>query len=213
MKIYDISVPVNKDLTVWKGDPPVTISKVASVQNDGYNLHRLDISAHTGTHIDAPLHFIENGGNIGSIPLDALIGPVLVIEIPHETLKITDHILQSFDIPQSVERILFKTRNSKLWEKAPYFDESYTALVSSGAQYLVERKMKFVGMDYLSISTMDDLVEPHKILLSNRIVILESCNLQDVPAGMYQLICLPLKTNEIEGAPVRAILMADDTSL
>ena len=213
MKIYDITVPITDALTVWKGDPPVTITKVASTQNDGYNLHRLDISAHTGTHIDAPLHFIEHGGNIGSISLESMIGPVMVIEIADEIQNITGEVLEGLHIPKSIERIIFKTKNSKLWHKAPRFDESYTALVTSGAQYLVDRKIKLVGMDYLSISVIDDLVQPHKILLSNRIVILESCNLLEVPAGMYQLICLPLKVNEIEGAPVRAILLANDTTL
>ena len=213
MDIYDISVPINHDLTVWAGDPPVHINQESFVEKDGYNLHRLNISAHTGTHIDAPLHFLENGGNIGTIPLDQLIGPVVVVEIPESVTRITDQIISKLNIPESAERILFKTSNSKLWERGPEFVDSYVALDSSGARALLERNIKLVGIDYLSISVMVDLVQPHKMLLSNRVVILESCNLLDVPAGEYQLVCLPLKVNGIEGAPVRAILMAKDTAL
>jgi arylformamidase len=213
MYIYDISVPINNDLTVWLGDPPVSISQESFIERDGYNLNRLTISAHTGTHIDAPLHYIKDGPNIGSIELEQLIGPVLVIEIPQEIKIITGQVIESLNIPASTERILFKTENSKLWGRNTGFEKSYVGLDSSGAAAILKSKIKFVGMDYLSISILDDLVEPHKLLLSNKVVILESCNLSAVPAGEYQLVCLPLKVNEIEGAPVRAILLAKDAAL
>ncbi|MBI9050515.1 MAG: cyclase family protein [Anaerolineaceae bacterium] len=211
MKIYDISVLVNEKLLVWPDDPPVELIQAASIENgDGYNLNRLKISAHIGTHIDAPLHFFEQGKNIGSIALETLIGPVQVVEIPAEIQRINSKIIDQLNIKHDVKRLIFKTENSKLWGRTQDFYESYTALDTSGAGRIVELGITLVGIDYLSISIFSEITKPHMILLSKDIVILEGCDLSDVPAGEYQLICLPLKVNEIEGAPVRAVLITEE---
>jgi arylformamidase len=173
-------------------------------------LSYLHISAHTGTHIDAPLHFLEDGGSIGGIALERLIGPVQVVEVPVGTSCINAAVIEALPIQSGVERILFKTSNSSLWGKGNQFDETYTALDTSGAEKLVDLGIHLVGIDYLSISIFEDVMQPHIILLSKEVVILEGCDLSNVQPGMYTLICLPLKINSSEGAPVRAILMQEE---
>lgn len=211
MKILDISVNVDSDSPVWSGDPAVRIESAASIQNgDSYNLSYLHISAHTGTHIDAPLHFLEHGGSIGSIALERMMGPVQVVEIPVGNHRINEAVIGDLPIQAGVERIIFKTSNSALWGKGNQFHEAYTALDSSGAEKLVDLGIQLVGIDYLSISIFEDVMQPHILLLSKGIVILEGCNLSNVQPGIYSLICLPLKINSIEGAPVRAILMQEE---
>jgi arylformamidase len=211
VKILDISVNVDASLPVWSGDPAVKIEGAASIKNgDSYNLSYLHISAHTGTHIDAPLHFLEDGGSIGSIALERMIGPVQVVAIPAGTFRINAAMIEKLPIQKGVERILFKTSNSALWGKGNLFYEDYTALDVSGAKKLVDLGIQLVGIDYLSISIFEDTIQPHILLLSKGIVILEGCDLSNVPPGTYNLICLPLKVNAIEGAPVRAILIQDE---
>jgi arylformamidase len=211
MKILDISVNVDASLPVWSGDPAVKIEGAASIINgDSYNLSYLHISAHTGTHIDAPLHFIEDGGSIGSIALERMIGSVQVVEVPAGTSHINAAVIENLSIQAGVERILFKTSNSALWGKGNQFDETYTALDASGAGKLVDLGIQLVGIDYLSISIFEDVIQPHILLLSKGIIILEGCDLSNIQPGMYSLICLPLKVNAIEGAPVRAILMQEE---
>ena len=207
MQTYDISVKIDEQLPVWPGDPAVVIKQDVSM-DDGemYNLHSLQISAHTGTHIDAPLHFLAQGKPIGAIPLDYLIGPAQVIEIPDEVHAIDAEIIRQCGIVSNVKKVLFKTANSQLWGKHNLFHEAYTALNSNGAKVLAEMDIHLVGVDYLSISVYEDTARPHILLLQKDVVLLEGINLSDVEAGIYELICLPLKLNDIEGAPARAIL-------
>lgn len=210
MKILDISVPVDVKLPVWPGDPQVKVVQAASTQDgDGYNLSRMEISAHSGTHIDAPYHFLADGGKVGSIPLEWLMGVVQVVEVPAEVNRINAEVIEKLQINPEVSRILFKTANSSLWSKNLPFYQAYTALDSSGAEKLAQMNLHLVGIDYLSISVFDDVISPHEILLSRQVVLLEGCDLSAVSPGMYQLICLPLRMDELEGAPVRAVLLQE----
>ena len=211
MRVYDISVKIDEQLPVWPGDPAVSIvQEVSMATGDSYNLHRLHISAHTGTHIDAPLHFLDGGKTIGDIPLEYLIGPAQVVEIPERVHAIDAAVIQAAGIVPGVKKILFKTTNSRLWNSGRTFHEEYTALNTDGAQALAELGVHLVGVDYLSVSVYDDISQPHIILLQEDVVLLEGIDLSDVDAGIYELICLPLKLNDIEGAPARAILRRNE---
>lgn len=211
MRTYDISVAINAQLPVWPGDPAVSIQQAVSMAaGDLYNLSYLNISAHTGTHIDAPLHFLHQGKPIGDIPLEHLVGPAQVVAIADDIRYIDADVIKQAGIVPGAKKILFKTINSILWGKSSQFFENYTALNTSGAQALVDLGVHLIGIDYLSVSVFDDTIKPHILLLSQDIVLLEGCDLSAVEPGAYELICLPLKLNEIEGSPARAILRRPD---
>lgn len=176
---------------------------------DRFTLTRLRMSAHTGTHIDAPAHFIKGGGTIDDIDLEALIGPVQVIDLASADGHITRGDLQAAGLPAGTERVLLKTKNSALW-KNPVFRNDYVALAADGAQWLVERRMRLVGIDYLSVEAFDSTeFAAHNSLLAAGVVVLEGVNLQEVGSGTYQLVCLPLKIEGAEGAPTRAVLILE----
>lgn len=214
MPFYDISVSVSNDLPTWPGDPAVNISDWRSLANgDGANLSMLNLGAHTGTHVDAPAHFIEGAGKVESLPLDALIGEVEVVLVPDEYRAIDEEFVRAH-CPADAQRILFKTRNSAFWNEAqPEFHTDFTYLDLAAAQMLALRGVKLVGIDYLSIEKYNSPKhETHVALLSHGVVILEGVNLSDVSAGKYELICLPLRlrSNLGDGAPARAVLRAAD---
>lgn len=210
MPLYDITVPVSNDLPTWPGDPAVNISDWRGLANgDGANVSNLNLGAHTGTHVDAPAHFIEGAAKIESLPLEALIGEAEVINVPEDCLAIDDEFVRAH-CPADAKRILFKTRNSAFWSEAqPQFHTDFTYLETEAAQTLAQRGVKLVGIDYLSIEKYaSPKHETHLALLSRGVVILEGVNLSDVPAGKYELICLPLRlrSNLGDGAPTRAVL-------
>lgn len=207
MRYLDISVGIKTDMLVWPGDDPVKVSWAARIEDgEEPNVSSLEIGAHVGTHIDMPLHFIEGGANLDSLDLDRLIGLALVVEVP-DYLKVIDHqFLEGLNL-RECKRLLFKTSNSRLWQNPQLkFYKDYVAVDPSGAKWLVEHGCELVGIDYLSIAPYDQSQEPHEILLSNGVIVLESINLDQVPTGAYELICLPLKLEGREASPVRAIL-------
>ena len=208
--IYDITVPISNELAAWPGDPAVRISDWRSLsKGDGANVSMLNFGAHTGTHVDAPAHFIEGAAKVETLPLAALIGEVQVVEVPADHREIDEEFVVAQCAPES-ERVLFKTRNSAFWsESESEFRKDFTYLGLAAAQRLVERGIKLVGIDYLSIEQFgSEKHETHVALLSHGVVILEGVNLTDVPAGKYELICLPLRlrSNKGDGAPARAVL-------
>ncbi|OHD70623.1 MAG: hypothetical protein A2W19_03495 [Spirochaetes bacterium RBG_16_49_21] len=207
MKIYDISLPISTSLPVWPGDPRVELERTSSIASGAdTNMTRIMMGAHTGTHIDAPYHFLENGKTVDAVSLEACIGPCLVVELESDAL-IEKKELDGLDLG-GCERILFKTKNSETGaHPGAGFREHYAALGMSAAMYLAEKRMILVGMDYLSIEAFIAPGNPvHRILLSNEIVILEGLNLSTVNPGRYELICLPLKIVGADGAPARAVL-------
>lgn len=161
---------------------------------------------HTGTHIDAPLHFIDEGKSIDELRLEIFIGPALVVHLPR-VKEITAADLDKLKIKKNITRILFKTSNSSLWGKGAQFKKDYVGLTVSAAKWLAKRNIKLVGVDYLSIAKFDEAVEVHKILLGKGMVLLEGINLSKVKPGIYQLMCLPIKFSNLEAAPVRAVLV------
>lgn len=210
MPIYDVTVPLHNELPTWPGDPGVEISDWRSLtKGDGASVSLVHFGAHTATHVDAPAHFIEGAAKVEAMPLDALIGEAEVIEVPEDCLAIDEGFVTDKCAP-GTERILFKTRNSAFWsEPEPHFHTDFTYLALNAATRLIQQGLRLVGIDYLSIEKFGQANhETHLALLSNGVVILEGLNLTDVPAGKYELICLPLRlrSNLGDGAPARAVL-------
>jgi arylformamidase len=179
------------------------------LSKDGANVSGLCFGAHTGTHVDAPAHFIQGAAKVESLPLDSLIGEAEVIEVPRDRLAIDEAFVTAKCAP-GTKRFLFKTRNSAFWsESHPEFHNDFTYLDLDAAKKLVQQGLKLVGIDYLSIEKFgQEKHETHVALLSHGVVILEGLNLSEVPAGRYELICLPLRlrTSLGDGAPARAVL-------
>lgn len=208
MKLYDVSLPISEDLPVWPGDPEISITLSQSLKKgDECNVTHLKLSAHTGTHIDAPFHFDPEGMGIDQLSLDILIGPCRVVDLSRLNVAIDRPILEKLDL-KGMRRILFKTRNSKQWEAIePTFNRDYLALTMDAAVYLQESGVALVGIDALSIDAFDQADHPsHRVLLNNNVIILEGLKLHHVPAGDYELIALPLKLKGADGAPTRVVL-------
>jgi len=205
--IIDISVSLDNDMPVWPNGHGVAISKLFNQKNgDEATVSRLDMDVHNGTHIDAPLHFISDGKTTKSISLDRLIGKCQVLSFEGKEKIDYKSLIQS-NYREEIPNILLKTDNSKLWANPKHaFYTDYTALTLDGAEWMAEQKINLVGIDYHSIQLYKDPFDTHKILLSNEIIILEGINLSKVEEGIYELYCLPLKINNAEGAPARAIL-------
>ncbi len=164
---------------------------------------------HIGTHVDAPLHFLAGGGSVEHLSLEVLVGRTYVAEILTEGHLDRD-ALENAGIPQETRRLLFKTSNSALWRSTPdRFEPEFVAVSVDGADWLVERGIQLVGVDYLSVAPFEDGVPTHVRLLSAGIIIIEGLDLSAVEAGWYSLTCLPLKLVGSEGAPARAILVRD----
>jgi arylformamidase len=202
----DISVPLYGGMVHWPDNPPVVIERMLDMAaGDACNVSRLSLGAHTGTHVDAPIHFVRSGVGVDAVPLDAMMGPVRVIEIADPESIRVEH-LEPYR-PESGERLLFKTRNSaRCWHTAT-FVEDFVYVSQEAARYLASRQVRTVGVDYLSVGGFfRDGPETHQALLSAGVWIIEGLNLADVPPGSYELICLPLKIAGGDGAPARAVL-------
>lgn len=211
MKIWDISLAVTPGLPVWPGDSQTVLERYMAIsKGNAANVSRLTCSVHVGTHVDAPVHFIENGPTVDQLPLDILIGPVLVVELPNVEAITPDH-LENLMLPAGTTRLLLKTRNSALWADPHHeFYPDFVALTSEAARWVVRKGVRLVGIDYLSVQRFRD-TNPltHRILLEVGVVIVEGLNLQGVPPGPYQLICLPLKLVSSDGAPARVVLIEE----
>lgn len=210
MPIYDLTLPLSNDLPTYPGDPGIQIRDWLSLaKGDAANVSVLEFGAHTGTHVDAPAHFIAGAAKVESLPLDVLIGEAEVVDVPETCLVIDEEFVAARCAPGAT-RILFKTRNSAFWsESEPHFHTDFTHLDFGAARRLVEQGTKLIGIDYLSIEKFGQQHhEIHHILLSHGVIIVEGLNLSDVPAGKYEVICLPLRlrSNKGDGAPARVVL-------
>ncbi len=206
--IYDISLPISESLIVWPGDPPVNITQPFHLaRGDTVTVSHLSISAHTGTHVDAPAHFILGGSGVDTLDLNVLVGPALVVEATESDVLSAD-VLQGLPIPPGTERVLFHTRNSDRWARGERkFSEDFVAITQDGARWLVAEAIQLVGVDYMSVAPFGAEAPTHQTLLSAGVVLVESLNLSGIAPGVYQLVCLPLKIVGIDGAPARAILI------
>ena len=194
----------------YPGDPAVEVQPASAIaKGDSNNSSRLVMGSHTGTHIDAPRHFIEDMLPVDKLPLDVLVGKAYVAEIL-TTTQISVKDLEKAAIPPGTKRVIFKTVNSKLIWKAKEFQTDYISLSVEGAQWLLQRGVRLVGIDYLSIEKFNSPEhEVHHTLLEANVVILEGLNLTGVSPGEYTLCCLPLKISEGDGAPARAVLIEE----
>lgn len=208
MPFYDVTVALSNELPTYPGDPGIKIGEWRSLaKGDSANVSVVNFGAHTGTHVDAPAHFIEGAAKIESLPLDSLIGECVVVQTPDDCL-VVDEAFVSANVPQGSARVLFKTRNSAFW-KTTEFHSDFTHLDLGAATWLRDQGAKLVGIDYLSIEKFKSPGHPtHLALLSQGVVILEGLNLSDVAPGKYELICLPLRLRSQlgDGAPARAVL-------
>jgi arylformamidase len=202
----DVSVPIRTGMVHWPGDPPARISRALSMERgDPCTVSLLEMGAHTGTHMDAPAHFVPGGLGIDDLPLDASVGSARVIPIRDHTSIKTDELVR-YHIRRG-ERVLFKTHNSDHCWDTDRFVEDFVYLSATAAQYLAERQVRLVGIDYLSVGGFRaDGVETHQALLQAGIWIIEGLNLKRVRPGRVQLLCLPLKIAGADGAPCRAVI-------
>ena len=208
MRIYDISVGVRDGAMVYPGNPVVSITPQQAIsQGAGANVSRIDFGSHTGTHVDAPKHFIDDGPGVDSLPLDVLMGPARVVAFGDDVMSVGEAELRACELA-GVTRVLICTRNSA-WLAAgdAEFHRDYTYLAPDGASYLVSLGVQLVGVDYLSVEQFHSgHHRTHRTLLGAGVVIIEGLVLSDVPPGTYELLCLPLKLVGLDGAPCRAVL-------
>ena len=206
-RIFDISVPVVNGGVVYPGNPEIHIEAQQDMAKGGSsNVSLLSIGSHTGTHVDAPKHMIPNAAGIDAVPLDALIGRAVVLAFDDNVMAVTEAYLRAQPI-DGHERVLLKTRNSQFIRERD-FHRDYTYLAPDGAEYLASLGVRLVGIDYLSIEQFHSgHHRTHKTLLSRGIVIVEGLDLSEPAAGTYDLYCLPLLLEGIDGAPSRAVLV------
>lgn len=208
-ELYDISVTITPELVCWPGDPLVEIQETARIaEGAAANVTRLLLGAHNGTHFDAPRHFLEGTAGVDEMPLDALVGTVYVLDMTGLQGHIEVSDLQEAGLPDNAERVLFKTRNSQIWAKdSTNFYRDYIALAPDGAKWLVERGIKLVGIDYLSIEEFEpEKYNTHYVLLGRGVVVLEGLDLSAIEPGEYTIFALPLKIKNGDGAPGRVLL-------
>jgi arylformamidase len=208
MTIHDITLTISPSMVVWPGDAPVMVEKVTSMDDGAHNnLTAIAMSAHTGTHVDAPHHFLNDHRTVESLSLEVMTGVCLVVDLTAISGHITAKVLEKAGIPAGTERVLFKTKNSALWAKGnKKFHNAFVAISEDGAKWLVEHNVKLVGVDYLSVAPYKESIPTHTVLLKAGIVALEGVDLSAVNPGEYTLYCLPLKLLGSDGAPARVIL-------
>lgn len=204
-RIWDVTMTIQPDMLVFPGDPPMAMDMAKSMDTGGSsNVSLLRLGSHTGTHLDAPRHFVQGAPGIDRISPDVLVGPARVVQLPDAGL-IDRRLLEGLEL-SGITRLLLGTRNSALLRKTE-FDTDYVSVSEDGARYLVERGIKLVGIDYLSIEAYHQEGHPtHHILLEAGVVIIEGLDLGAVPPGEYKLMCLPMKVKDADGAPARVFL-------
>lgn len=207
-ELIDISVTLDEKLPTWPGSPGFRTEPIQRMETGAEsNLTQLTCDVHTGTHVDAPRHFVSDGATVARIPLGVLVGPAFVAEVPNEVDTITARILDSLNIPEGTERLLLHTSNSKLWHShAGSFQHDYVALAPGAAEWIVDHDIHCVGIDHLSVQHYDDGPDTHQILLREEVIIVEGLDLSGVDAGRYELICMPIKLDGSDGAPARVAL-------
>lgn len=202
----DISVPLEAGMATFEGDPTVGVERVMSLaKGDVCNLTRLDMGAHSGTHLDAPIHFLEEGSSSEDIPLDAVMGPAWVVDALDQRGPITARDLERLDIPEGETRLLFRTSNSELWDR-PGFQSGFIGIDVSAADVLAARRPRLVGLDYLSLAPFGNPTPTHRALLGAGVVVLEGLDLRSAAPGPYELLCLPIRLVGSDGVPARALV-------
>lgn len=205
MSAYDISLTLSEDMVNWPGIDKPQLKKIMTLDEDGFELHRLDLNIHDSTHIDAPRHYLKEGKTVDKIPLERLMGKCKVIDFTDKEEKIKGGDIKDWN----TDIILFKTLNSTYYNEKE-FNEEYIYLSESACHEIANYGYKTVGVDYFSIANFQDSGPGHNILFENDVQIVETLDLRGIEPGEYEFICLPLKIGGIEGAPARAILRTLD---
>jgi arylformamidase len=201
--VLDLSPPVGPATPVWPGDPAVELERLASIAGgDVVNVSRLSLSVHTGSHVDAPLHVADGAAAADALPLDVLVGPCVVVDARTVTGSLDAEAVAALAWPQAAERVLLATRNSELWARDAFSDD-VVAFTGAGASAALDRGVRLLGIDYLTIGDED----AHRILLGPGVVVVEGLDLRGVAAGEYLLACLPLRLVGADGAPARVVLV------
>jgi len=208
MRIFDVTVAVSEAVPIYAGDPTVTVNAAKSIAGgDTANVSQLTFGVHTGTHVDAPNHFIEGTRRVHELDPQKLIGPCRVVQVPEDVVAIEPEHVGSLD---GVSRVIFRSRNSAFWSHPEAgFRKDFTYITPATAKLLVDNGIVLVGIDYLSIEKSGSPGHPvHVTLLEKEVVILEGVDLREVPAGDYDLICMPLKYEGGggDGSPARVFL-------
>jgi len=205
--IIDISVPMHSKMPMWPGSAGFRLTHTRQIRDgNSSNISKIEFDIHVGTHVDAPLHFRENGNPVEQLDLEVMVGPAVVADLMN-LRNITADDLEALNLQIGIERLLLRTTNSRLLANGVNeFSEDFVALTADAAQWVVNNGIRLIGIDYLSIQRYSDDSLTHLILLSAGVIIVEGLNLLEVEAGHYELICLPLKIIGAEGAPSRAIL-------
>jgi arylformamidase len=208
MDWFDISAPVFDGMPGFPGDPDVRVVPAKRIAaGDPYNLSRLALGSHSGTHVDPPNHFVERAPGIDEVDLRRLNGPCCVVDIPRDCPSVDAR--SAARVPPNTERVLFRTANSARWAVAERFFEDYVAVDPAAADVLLARGVRLVGIDALSVERdPTDRFPVHRALLGAGALILEGVRLEHVPAGAYELRCLPLRLRGGDGGPCRAALVA-----
>jgi len=204
----DISMPLFAGMPAFPGDPPFSAQRIAAVsQGDAFDLTFLSFGSHTGTHVDPPVHMLPAGLAVDRIDLDLLNGPSCVVEVAAHEQEIGVEAVAR--VPQGSARVLFRSPNSERWAKSLTFFPDYVGLTPAAADALVERNVRLVGIDALSIENDPGATYPvHRTLLGHGIPLLEGLLLASVRPGSYELECLPLKIRDGDGGPARAALVS-----
>ena len=202
----DITFPINSSMPTWPNSVGYSYEFLLKMPEQSNNLSAIKLDCHFGTHLDAPLHFVEKGKAIESLDLSVLIGPCFVKEIRNTNIITYQH-LQEANIPSGTTRLLLKTDNQIQWERGnTEFFEDFCGLDETASLWCVENNIQLIGIDYLSIQRFTASIATHQVLLEKEIIILETLKLDEVTEGHYELICLPIKLEKLEGAPMRALL-------
>ena len=208
-RIVDISIGISEDLLTWPGDPAVSVERTSRISAGGSaNVSLLGLGTHTGTHVDPPVHFIEGADPIDRVPLEVLVGPALVVDLTSAS-AIGPAELDALSLPQGTERLLCKTRNSEMWTRDRVsFPDNYVAVTPDGARWIVDRGLRLVGVDFLSVEKDGPPDYPvHHALLGGGTIIVEGLDLSRVEPGPYTLYCLPVRILGGDGGPARAVLI------
>lgn len=206
MRWTDVSMPLGADTPRFPGDPKVEIVPLERIANGAsYELSRLTLGTHTGTHIDPPRHFFPERAGADAVPLPALVGRAVVVAVPDDASEVGPALVDA--VPPGAERVLFRTRNSARWERGAGFFPDFVALTAAAADRLLDRRVRLVGIDALSVEPVAAGEYPvHRALLGAGIAVVEGLLLAHVPPGACELICLPLRLRDGDGGPARAVV-------
>ncbi len=207
MRIHDLSVGISPTLPVWPGNPGIEIARTQDMdKGDHANVSRLSLGVHSGTHVDSPVHFVNGATGVDTLPLDILVGPALVIDLP-DVAAVAATNLEDAQIPAGTRRLLIKTHNSTYWANGDTeFHTDFAGVAVDAANWLVAHHIALVGVDYLSVAPWKQSTPTHRVLLEAGVVIVEGLNLTGIEPGLHDFACLPLKIIGSDGAPARAII-------